>query len=220
MDLFASIISSYPTNIFSIVLGVMLVFWIFAILGMLDIDILSPEGGDDIFEIDAEVDTEMPGFVGLLHTLGLTGVPLTLVISIIALIGFSLSYFISRWFLVPMGSDLLRYILGTGVLVGSTLTAIPLTARLIKPLKPLFVKHYAPSKKDYVGYVCVVTSSSANEEFGIGVIETSGAPIQIDIRTTNGEAYTKGANLRVARYDSVEDFFEVISEAKYQQLIS
>ncbi len=220
MDTFTGIISSYPTNIFSIVLGIMLVFWIFAILGMFDIDILSPDGGDDVFELDADFDGEIPGFVGLLHTLGLTGVPLTLVISILALIGFSLSYFTSRWFLAPLGSDLIRYLFGTGILIGSTLIAIPLTARVIRPLKPLFVKHYAPSKKDYIGHVCVVTSSSVSEAFGVAVVETGGAPIQIDIRTSNGEVYPKGASLRVADYDAERDLFAVISEDKYQQLIS
>ncbi len=220
MDTFAGIISSYPTNIFSIILGVMLVFWIFAILGMFDIDILSPEGGDDVFDLDVELDGEIPGFVGLLHTLGLTGVPLTLVISVMALIGFVLSYFVSRWVLFPLGSDLLRYLIGTGILAGSTLISIPVTARVIKPLKPLFVKHYAPSKKDYVGHVCVVTSSSVNGEFGIGSVETLGAPIQIDIRTVNGEIYPKGSSLRVAAYDADLDLFEVIGEEKYQQLVS
>jgi hypothetical protein len=196
----------------------MLVFWIFAIIGMFDIDILPGDTGDDVSDVD--FDGEMPGFIGLLHTLGLTGVPLTLVISIIALLGFILSYFSTIWIILPLGSELLRYLIGTAILVASFALAIPVTAQAIKPMKPLFVKHYAPSKRDYIGHSCVVTSSKVNSEFGIGTVETHGAPLQIDIRTKAGEVYAKGETLRIAEYDPAQDSFEVISEEKFQQLVS
>ncbi len=220
MDAFTDVISSYPTNIFTIVLGIMLIFWIFAILGMFDIDIFPSDTGEDAFDTDIDLDGEIPGFIGLLHTLGLTGVPFTLVISIIALIGFTLCYFSSAWILIPLGSSLIRYLGGSAVLVASLAIAIPVTAQIIKPMKPLFVKHFAPSKRDYIGHVCVVTSSSVNNEFGIGIVETTGPPIQVDIRTQDGEVHSKGDSLRIADYDPAKDTFDVISEEKFQQLTS
>ncbi len=220
MDAFSDVISSYPTSVFTVVLGIMLVFWIFAILGMFDIDIFPGDTGDDAFDGDFEPDVEMPGFIGLLHTLGLTGVPLTLVISVIALLGFILSYFSSIWILLPLGSEMLRYLLGTVILVAAIAISIPITAQAIKPMKPLFVKHYAPSKRDYIGHSCVVTSSKVDNEFGIGTVETHGAPLQIDIRAHGEEVYVKGTTLRIADYDQAQDTFEVISEEKYEQLVS
>jgi hypothetical protein len=220
VDAFTEVISSYPTSVYTVVLGIMLIFWIFAILGMFDIDIFPSDSGDDVFDADMDLDAEMPGFIGLLHTLGLTGVPLTLVISIIALLGFTLSYLASAWVLMPLGSDLLRYLLGSAVLVVSFAIAIPITAQAVKPMKPLFVKHYAPSKRDYIGHLCVVTSSKVDSEFGIGTVETHGAPLQLDIRAQEGEAHPKGTRLRIADYDPAQDTFEVITEEKYQQLVS
>jgi hypothetical protein len=217
---FTDVISSYPTSVYTVVLGIMLVFWIFAIVGMFDIDIFPSDTGDDVFDADVDLDGEIPGFIGLLHTLGLTGVPLTLVISIVALLGFVLSYFSSVWILLPLGSDILRYLIGTGILVVSFAVAIPITAQAIKPMKPLFVKHYAPSKRDYIGHLCVVISSKVDSEFGIGSVETHGAPLQVDIRAQAGEIYDKGTRLRIADYDPAQDTFEVISEAKYEQLVS
>lgn len=218
MESFFDVISSYPTNIFTIVLGIMLVFWIFAILGMFDIDIFPSDSGEDGLVTDIELDGEIPGFIGLLHTLGLTGVPLTLVISIIALIGFTLCYFSSVWILIPLDSDLIRYLGGSALLAASLAFALPVTAQIIKPMKPLFVKHFAPSKRDYIGHVCVVTSSSVNSEFGIGIVETSGPPIQVDIRAQGEEIHSKGDSLRIADYDAGKDTFDVISEEKFQQL--
>jgi hypothetical protein len=220
VDAFFEVISSYPTSVYTVVLGIMLVFWIFAILGMFDIDIFPSETADDVSDIDVDLDAEIPGFIGLLHTLGLTGIPLTLVISIIALLGFTLSYFASAWILMPLASELLRYLIGTAILVVSFAIAIPITAQAVKPMKPLFVKHYAPSKRDYIGHVCVVTSAKVDHEFGIGAVETHGAPLQIDIRTQEGEVHAKGTSLRIADYDPAQDSFEVISEEKFQQLVS
>jgi hypothetical protein len=220
VDAFTEVISSYPTSVYTVVLGIMLVFWIFAILGMFDIDIFPTETGDDLFDAEIDLDGEIPGFIGLLHTLGLTGVPFTLVVSIIALLGFTLSYFASAWILLPLGSDLLRYLLGTLILLVSFAIAIPITAQAVKPMKPLFVKHYAPSKRDYIGHLCVVTSSAVDSEFGIGTVETHGTPLQVDIRTQEGEVHTKGTTLRIADYDPAQDTFEVITEEKFQQLLS
>lgn len=124
MDAFFDTISSYPTSVYTVILGIMLVFWLFAIVGMLDIDLIPTDVDEGLFEPDVNFEGDIPGFVGLLHTLGLTGVPFTLVISIIALIGFTLSYVISTYLLIPLGSTLIRYAAGTLVLVGGLAVAI------------------------------------------------------------------------------------------------
>jgi hypothetical protein len=189
----------------------MLVFWLFAIFGLLDID---------LFPSETEFDSDIPGFVGLLHTLGLTGVPITLVISIIALIGFSICYFVSAYILTPLGSPLLQYTMGTVVLLIAFLLAIPVTAKLIKPMKPLFVKHYAPSNKDYIGFPCTVSSSTVSESFGVGIVETGGSPLQIHIRADSSKQFKKGMTLIIADYNDADDFFEVISQEEYEQLVN
>lgn len=220
MDAFFDTISSYPTSVFTVILGVMLVFWIFAILGMLDIDLIPTEIDEDIIGADVSFEGEVPGFVGLLHTLGLTGVPFTIVISIISLIGFMICYFVSDWLLIPLGSTMIQYAVGTLVLIGGFGMAIPVTAKIIKPMKPLFAKHYAPSKKDYIGHVCEIASSQVSDNFGIGIIETVGSPLQIDIRSPNKKnLFKKGMTVRIADYDETQDVFDVISEEEFQKLI-
>ncbi|MCM8856517.1 MAG: hypothetical protein LC541_13900 [Candidatus Thiodiazotropha sp.] len=219
MDAFFDTISSYPTSVYTVILGIMLVFWLFAIVGMLDIDLIPTDVDEGLFEPDVNFEGDIPGFVGLLHTLGLTGVPFTLVISIIALIGFTLSYVISTYLLIPLGSTLIRYAAGTLVLVGGLAVAIPITAKLIKPMKPLFVKHFAPSNKDFIGYICTVSSSKVNTTFGIGIVETGGSPLQINIRADEQQAFKKGMAVRIADYDQANDVFDVISEEEYQKLV-
>ena len=217
MDAFFDVISSYPTSVYTVILGVMLVFWIFAILGMLDIDLIPTDVDEGLFE--ADFDGEIPGFVGLLHTLGLTGVPFTLVISIIALIGFTLCYLVSVYILIPMGSSLIQYTAGTLVLLAAFAVAIPITAKLVKPMKPLFIKHFAPSNKEFIGYPCTIYSSRVSDTFGVGIVETGGSPLQINIRAEASREFTKGMTVRIADYNEAEDVFDVISEEDYQKLI-
>ena len=44
---FWQILTGYPTGIYTNLIGVLLVFWLFAILGALDIDIISLDGDVD-----------------------------------------------------------------------------------------------------------------------------------------------------------------------------
>ncbi|MCU7845153.1 MAG: hypothetical protein KZQ93_15095 [Candidatus Thiodiazotropha sp. (ex Monitilora ramsayi)] len=219
MDAFLDTISSYPTSVYTVILGIMLVFWIFAILGMLDIDLVPGDVDESILEIDADFDGEIPGFIGLLHTLGLTGVPFTLVVSIVALIGFTLCYVVSVYILQPLGSALIQYVAGTAVLIAAFAVAIPVTSKMIKPMKPLFVKHFAPAKKDFLGHVCTVSSSRVSQDFGIGIIETGGSPLQVNIRSTDDREFVKDIQVRIAEYDEENDVYDVISEEEYQQLL-
>ena len=220
MNTFFEIISSYPTSVYTVILCVMLIFWILAILGMLDIDLIPTEVDEGIIDPDVSFEGEVPGFIGLLHTLGLTGVPFTIVVSIISLIGFTISYFVSKWILIPFDSAVVQYTAGTVVLLGAFGVTIPVTAAIIKPMKPLFVKHYAPSKKDYIGHPCTIASSEVSDTFGIGIIETRGTPLQINIRSSEKRQFRKGMTVRIAEYDEAQDIFDVISEEEFQKIVS
>jgi hypothetical protein len=217
LDAFFDIISNYPTSVYTVILGIMLVFWIFAILGMLDIDLIPSDVDDSLFDVD--FDGDIPPFVGLLHTLGLTGVPFTLVISIIALIGFTFCYAVSAYILTPLGSTLIQYAVGTLVLLVGFAISIPITAKIIKPMKPLFVKHFAPSNKDFIGYPCTVSSSKVDDSFGIGIVETGGSPLQINIRADEDQQFMKGMTLRISDYNEVDEVYSVISEEDFQKLV-
>ena len=74
MDNFLEYIFSMPIIVFTIPLMIMIVFWLFALLGAIDIEILDPD-----------IDTEAADGTGssFLETLGLDGVPLTVAITLV-----------------------------------------------------------------------------------------------------------------------------------------
>lgn len=95
MDPFYQTVLSFPTIIFSVVLVFCLLFWMVAILGMIDISFL------DIPEIESDLDVDMDiegastpdAVASIILKLGLNTVPLTVIITFVALIGWFISYY-------------------------------------------------------------------------------------------------------------------------------
>ncbi|BCE00295.1 hypothetical protein [Marinicellulosiphila megalodicopiae] len=203
------VLSSYPTGIYSIFLGIMMVLWIFTILGAVDIDVLS-------VDIDLEVDTDIPGFAGLLHTLGLSGVPFTIVLTLLIFIAWVFTYVASNYIAPFIPTSFLQFIFSTAVLIGSFFVAIPITAKLIQPLKKLSAENRAKTNIDFLGYECRVTSQSVDEEFGQGVIANSGDDIIVRIRAKVTNEFKKGDIVRPISYEEKDNSYQVISNKEFE----
>src|SRR5690606_37985734 len=98
MDIFFQIIFTFPTVFFTFLLALSVAYWLLTVLGFVGIEALDLDldGADSVASLNV--------FSGLLFRLGLNGVPLTIVISSIALLGwmfcFLVVYFVYPW--VPM----------------------------------------------------------------------------------------------------------------------
>ena len=86
---FITKISLYPTIVFTGLVMFVTLYWMVSLLGMADMDTV------DIGDASGEgADLTSSGFVsGLLLKFGLYGVPLIVILSLISLIGWLLSYF-------------------------------------------------------------------------------------------------------------------------------
>ena len=138
MDPFYRNVSSFPTALFTILLGVCVLYWLCAVLGVVDIDILDVDVPDGDFGDAASDTSNINALAGLLLKLGLNGVPLTIIISIIAVIGWTLCYFVVHFLFQLVADGLFRYLFGLAVFIGTLYAATMMTAVLIRPLRPLF----------------------------------------------------------------------------------
>jgi hypothetical protein len=211
MDELWLILSSYPTSIYTVLLGVMLVFWLFAIIGSLDIDIISFDA-----DIDIDADVEIPGFVGLMHTLGFLGVPFTIVLSVIIFLAWIFTYVIASYVLPLIPTELLKIVVGTITLLASFILALPITSKIVAPLRKMAEVNQAKSNKDFVGYECKVRSQSVDMEFGQGFIEDGGAGLNVRIRAKSPNEFTKGTMVRIIYYDQDSNSYEVISQHEFE----
>ena len=210
------ILSGYPTSIYTVLIGVLLIFWLFAILGALDMDVISFDSDID-FDLDGDI--EIPGFVGLLHTLGFTGVPFTIVLTVLIFLAWIFSYAASAYVLPWVPTMVLKIIVGTGVLVGSLLLAVPLTTKIVSPLRKLAVENKAKSNKDFLGSNCKVTSLTVDETFGQGKVQTLGASLVVRIRAPVPNEIKKGDIVRPISYDEADNVFHVITNKEFEDNI-
>jgi hypothetical protein len=162
--------------------------------------------GDADAHTDVDAGAE-PGLVtGLLQFLNLGQVPLMVVLSIMALcmwmISMTLNYYWSD-------GSALRWGL---FLAGNLVVTVFLTHFLTKPFKALFKalnKEYE-EHTPIIGRTCTITTSEANAQFGQAQIETKGAPILINVRTSEAEALKKGETGLVIKEDKDKNIYSVV----------
>lgn len=203
MDLFLQIALSFPTLVFSILLGVAVLYWVMAMVGLLELDILDtlalPEG--------AELDPG--GVAGLLMKLGLDGVPVTLIGTGFVFFGWIITYFVDLFLLQHFGSGMLRWLLGSGLLLGALILAMPLTGLVLRPLAPLFVKIKPVDSESLLGKVATVRSPDVTESRGSANLEDGGAGLILQVRAEPGQ-FVRGDEVVLVEYLAQHNAYRVI----------
>jgi len=214
LDPFYQNISAFPTVFFTIAFGLCIVYWIVAAIGLVDID---------IFHIDGlSIDMDSPGsvdqtgvFAGLLMRFGLVGVPVTLSISILTLIGWVLCYY-AMYFaagVVPQGW--MRYVVGIPVFYGCLYGAAKITGVVIRPLRPLFANATAQTHKTLIGKIGVVRTSTVNNEFGELSVDDGGAGLILKVRSVGDDRFERGDRVVIFEKSQTDDTYRVMSENEY-----
>lgn len=214
MEAFIANIFSYPTVFFTIVLLVLAVYWLFAILGMVDIDVLDLD-----MDVDADIDVDlegMTGLAGLLVTLGLTGVPVTVVATLLALLAWLISYFAVHLLFFWEHASWISYLAGSALIPAAIAVSIPLTAQLIKPLKPLFKKAYTPPpEKVLLGRACTVRSSRVDERFGEVTADLDGASLILRVRGEANKNIKRGDAVVLIEHRPDDNTYWVVPETEF-----
>jgi len=208
----------FPTVVFTIALGIALVYWLFVLLGALDIDLL---GGPDV-DVDVsgaakgigealtggakaggeavklDFDGDVDGDGGVWSGLGLGDVPMTITVSIILLCSWCGTLLI-MYYLVPA--------VGLGswfpplLLPGMLLVSLPLTAVLIRPLVPIFKITEGKSNDDYVGHTCTISTGSVDENFGQATVEDGGTVLVIPVRSDRPGKLARNDKALIIEFD-------------------
>jgi hypothetical protein len=211
----------FPNVVFTIALGIVLVYWLFVLLGALDVDLFGHGdvgghdigvGGHDVGDVgghdvgghdaggggdghDAGHDGDADGDSGgIWHGLGLGDVPLTISVSMLAL---------TSWVISMLGT---HYVLDDGALRYAMLPialvlALPISAVLVRPLRPIFKMREGKSNKDYEGAICTITTGSVDDKFGQATIEDGGTVLVIAVRCDKPGALKRGDKALVIEFD-------------------
>ena len=200
MATFFSIAFSFPTVIFTVLLCVAVIYWLVSLLGLFDLD------GNDI-----DVSTD---FGGLLVTLGLQGVPLPLVMTVLLLSGWLLTYFAMLLFGSWLGSGWLLLVLGALLLMVAASVGLIITSIIVRPLRPLFRRAYSqPLEKRVIGTVCTIRSAMVDQRTGQAEANLDGAHLILQVRAD--KALTRRDRAVLVEYLPDERAYWVVPEAEF-----
>lgn len=207
MDEFLATISSYPTMIYTVLLGIVIVYWVLALIGMVDI-----EGLDIDIDTDANPDG-VTGLSGMLLAQGLNGTPFSIVLSLLVMLSWLFCSLTSRWFL-HLFPGIWHSVAGTVILLLSLVIAIPITARILRPMRKLFITHNAVHNRDLVGKQCKVMTMSVDESFGQAFVEDGGSGLHVKICAKIPNSLTKNDQVMIVAYDQQTERYEVAETVK------
>ncbi|RMX01477.1 ubiquinone biosynthesis protein UbiH [Allofranklinella schreckenbergeri] len=210
MHSFLQIVTSFPTVVFSILLAVVVLYWLVVALGLLETEVLDSL----FFDADGLDGADAGALAGLLSRLGLGGVPLTVILSLIVLFGWLASYFAVLIALPLLGHPAVHFALGAAVFAAASLAAIALTSLALKPVRALLRKIPQEEPKTLLGRVGVVRSASVNAQSGYAAVDDGGAGLVLQIRT-HGDELPRGSRVVLIEPLPEQRAWRVVSEEEF-----
>lgn len=200
-------LSSFPTAVPTTLLGVLMVYWLLTIIGIVDL-------GESL-DIDLDVDgghTDEAGLdtlAGYLVAMGLGGVPLSIVATLLVFFTWLGTVLLHRYVIAAIPTDTLQTLAGVGALLFTAVLSIPLSARLLKPMRGMFVKHSARSNRSLVGLQCKILTQRVDEGFGRAEVSDHGANLNIRVWAQAPNKLTRNSEAIIIDYDDAKQQYEV-----------
>ncbi|GAA2692515.1 MULTISPECIES: hypothetical protein [Actinosynnema] len=185
MGEFAAAALSFPAVVLGVPLVLVVVFWLLAVLGVLD--------SDDVgFELG----------------LGLGDFPAAISVSLLVAVSWFASLaggvLVDQADLPPVPHTLLDL----GVLLLSLLLGLLLTRLAIEPFRK---PERSASRVDFVGRTCVVRTGTVTSDFGQAeVTSADGSSALVQVRQTGRDPFAAGDTAVIYQYDPDGEFFWVV----------
>lgn len=219
-EIFLQNISSYPTIVFTGMLLFVTLYWLTSLLGLTDMDTVDfgDVGGGDIggdMSGGDVGDTHIGFFASIMMKFGLHGVPFIIILTMVSLIGWLLSFFYSMFLNSHFPSGMLHYAFGTGALVLVFIISMFVTGLIIAPIRKKFAPPPKKDAKSLIGKTALVRSFKVNTIHGEAVLEDGGAGLILKVRTFDDVEFSKGDKVSLVEYLSEENVYKVVAEEEY-----
>ncbi|HEY8075111.1 MAG TPA: hypothetical protein VIF62_13400 [Labilithrix sp.] len=221
---FLTLALSFPSIVFTILLGVAFVYWLFVIIGAARINLL----GDADLDADADLDHDLDhdgaadhdadhdghdaegggGSHGLLAALMLRKAPATIVLSSVILFSWVLSIFGAEAANLLLSGGLAMAVKLAVLLVAPVISLFP-TSLVVRPIGRMFTMPEAAASDQLVGKVCTIRTGTVTDRFGEATLEDGGAGVVVRVRVDAGEKLERGQQALIVGYDEAKQEFTV-----------
>lgn len=224
---------SFPSVVYTVLLGVVLVYWAFVMVGVIHIGEGSEgaldghvdgatkgmlEGAVDHLghghaadaDVDLDLDADDSGgaLAAIMSALHLRSVPATVVFSFIITFSWLVSVVVMQ-LLTRAAPSWVGGGLSFGVLVGSFVLSLPLTSLAARPLAKVFAPKHAPVKSDFIGRTCIVRTGTVSAKFGEATLHDGGAGLVLRVRVEDGKQLGRGDQALIVDYDAERETYLV-----------
>jgi len=206
---FITKISLYPTIVFTSLVMFVTLYWMVSLLGMADMDSVDfGESGSDA----AVSDLSSTGFfTGLMLKFGLYGVPLVIILSLVSLIGWLLSYLYTSFLHQNFDSGVLYYVFGTGALIFVLVVSMWLTGMIISPIRKNIARIPKRNSANNVGKIAIVRTLSVTDKHGEAELNDGGAGLILKVRSDNSTSLLKkGDRVMLVAYLEETNTYQVV----------
>lgn len=210
MTEFLNTVLTFPTLVYSVLLAFCTVYWLLAATGIVDFDAV-----DGWLTTDG--DTAEPNVVaGMVARLGLSGVPMMLVLTVLSFFGWLITYF-AHLFLLQHLPDGLRWIAGASTLIVALLPGALVTSLLLRPLAAVIARLRPPVPPSVLGRAGAVISPYADADTGRAQFDDGGAGLILQVRTLPGERLARGDRVVLIEHLESDNTYRVMSETTFHQ---
>lgn len=220
---------------YTILLVIVVLYWLTVVIGVMDIDIF-PELGTGEIDVDVEVGgdldiggeadiagdgeidieagdvqvegTEIPAasfWGGIPKFLGFGKVPITILASFFILFAWTFSLLFH--YLLGSGNSLLAIAFFIPNMILSAMASRIATMPFAAIYNAMRREEFTEEKIE--GRTCIILTSRVNENFGQAEVQTHGAPHLLNVRTTSGITMKKGDIGLIIMYDKAADCYLV-----------
>ncbi len=228
MDEFLSVATSFPTAVYTVLLCVVTVHWLLSALGILEIDTLDgllPDhiGTDGAHGVHAHHahdahGAEHGGMSGLLMKFGLHGVPIMVVITIIAIVGWAFCYFFDLYVLSPMPLGPLGLVADIATAIGGLLLSIPVARVLLMPVRRIMQRFAPVSQRPLLGRYAEVRSPEVTKTHGQVWLDDGGAGLILQVRADMSGQFVRGDRVVLIEYLQEQNAYRVITGEEFERL--
>ena len=184
MGRFVEAALSFPTVVFTPLLLVVIGYWIVVIAG------------------GADPEADLDGDAGPLGFLGLGGVPIPVVVSLLVVIA---------WFGSLAGAELFTSVPAWAVLAGALMLAWLLTRLAVLGLARLWPAVPGASRTDFLGLTCVIRTGTVTRTFGQAEVHApDGSSAIVQVRQAGTDDLRAGSRALLFDVDPDGEFFWVV----------
>ena len=215
MSTFLQYALGFPTFIFGALLVFMLLYWVIAFMGLVDVDSIDHwvlfDGSDHAHGVEHTASA----LAGLLLKVGLGGIPLTVILTVLFLLSWLASYVMSHFVPAVQGWTLVNIATGSAVAAAALVAGFFATVLVLRPLRGI-VNKIAPAEEPKVllGRSGMVRSAVVNAAQGYGSVDDGGGGLNLQLRSPEREL-VRGTEVVLIEHLPEQGAWRVVSKAEF-----